>query len=49
MDKPLVCDLCKKENETLFLITILSVGEKWLCPQCYLKMLPEPDRTRSDR
>lgn len=40
------CDCCKKETDTVFLITVLSLGEKEVCAQCYLRMLPDPDRTR---
>ena len=45
MNETMHCDLCKKPADTLFLITVIAVGDKELCPQCYLKMLPHPDRT----
>jgi hypothetical protein len=45
MSENLKCDCCKREDETLFLIVVLSLGERWVCSECYLRMLPNPDRT----
>jgi len=39
MDKPLVCDMCKKEAESLIMIQLLSLGDKWICPSCYIKII----------
>lgn len=39
LGEALHCDMCgNKDVETVFLVEVLSLGRKWVCPRCYLKL-----------